>query len=531
MIRRYFHALLVCSGLLLCFLPSCKSGSSAGADAGGRLPDGGVVPTGDGGSVDAGDGKCHSNAACTATRYCDLASGGCVPAKPCQANASAGDPSGVNGCEYQADDTNPDYCANGSCYCNLKQGVCLPRVAKCAACDNDVECGNDPIIYQDYVASCVDFAPSPGGSGAKACLPTPPSNQACPPGYSRGSGTYAADCIPAGGACGAAGACSKDSDCDPVSANPICEVSPRGICVAACTFNHKDGSSDCPPNQVCHVDPRLLTPGSNPNLGLGRCEAPCDAATGAYACPTGLACVSDSLNGQKRCRPPPPECIRDVDCPPNTDAHTTGSCNLNTLACQTSCAKDSQCVVGYSCQSGVCNKKSCIDEGGAIFACSRGQFCCGEAGGPSCPAGVAQGLCYDAPNPPWCATCGADGFLKAADDLARPQAPFCAGMKEWISCDPVSMTPIAQCPVEYKCSIGPQFCQADSDCGSSGKCGDIQMMMGMTTIKTKGCTCADATQTCPTGVSTCGKDAMGKSTGICVSHWCDMQFCFGAMIP
>ena len=221
-----------------------------------------------------------SNDACNVIQYCDLASGQCLPAKNCQVNPST-DPEGEGSCEYGEN----DYCAFGSCWCDESRGggVCLPRVPPCGSCSADIECGNDPNFYADYTAACAAVEGAAGPS-SKVCVPLKATG--CPHGYvpSADSATMQY-CLPGGGACGAPGACTQDSDCDPTSANPICDTS-RGVCTPACTFDYLHARSpDCPPNQICHVDPALLTSGTNPNYGKGVCGPPCDQS-GGYVCPT-----------------------------------------------------------------------------------------------------------------------------------------------------------------------------------------------------------------------------------------------------
>lgn len=478
-------------------------------DAGGKL-DGSVAA--DAGDTDAGP----SPSTCTPDQYFDVATTTCLPAKHCTPDPNI-DPTGERSCEFG----NNDYCAFGACYCAKDQagGVCLPRIAPCAACTTDVECGNSS-DYTDYRAVCAGLAGA-AGVDSKVCVPK--YEGSCPPGYLQGtvSGTFQY-CLPAGGACGAAGPCTSDNDCDATSNSPLCDKS-QGVCVGACTYKYSDATSDCPPNQVCNVDPRLLTPPTNPNFGKGRCGFPCDQASGGFVCLPGTECIPDGDSHTStrpvRCRPAPPECIRNSDCPTDPAGHSYGYCNLSTLTCSTGCLIDDNCTGAYHCVAGLCSQKTCLDEGGANLACLYGQFCCGETGGPPCPTGVMPGECYDAANPPWCGDCTAGQTVATPSGSARPQPSRCALDKMWHSCDPALP---AQCPRSEICTNGPMFCAVDGDCGSGGKCVDIQAYGKMG----KACSCQMGA-TCPS-LATCQMDDMGMPT-VCVAKWCDMRECYPMM--
>jgi hypothetical protein len=489
----------------------CQAPVKTGGDGGvGHYPDGSTGTPSDGGP-DAGPGPCHTSSDCSPLDYCAVSTGECLPAKPCMPTQP--DPTGSASCEYPG----TDYCGLDNCYCDTNRGVCLPRIAPCQPCTSDTQCGSDPGLYPDYTAKCVALAAA-GGANQKVCVPV--FRGTCPPGYVIDTtGMY---CVPAGGSCGAAGACTSDADCDPMSQNPECD-SARGICIAACTFDYTDGTSSCPPGQICHVDPRLLTPTTNPNFGGGVCGGPCNQS-GGYTCPTGTMCVTDGAsfltNPPSRCRPPPPECIRDQDCPPSSANHSLGYCDFTSLMCQTGCETNSNCESGYNCTSGACTQETCVQAGGALLACGFQQFCCGETGGPPCPSGTAQGTCYDAPDPPWCGTCTAGQSVATPTGSTRPQPSQCQMGKIWDSCDPSIP---AQCPNGWGCHDGLMFCNMDTDCGSGGKCEMLDTQYG----QTMGCTCSNG-NTCPSPLSTCQTGGDG-GTPVCTAKWCDMRFCYQSM--
>ena len=178
---------------------------------------------------------------------------------------------------------------------------------------------------------------------------------------------------------------------------------------------------------------------------------------------------------QDRCRPPPPACIRDADCPSDTGVGSLGMCILASQTCSTGCASSANCVQGYYCAGGSCTQQeTCVQAGGATLACNLQQFCCGETNSLSpCPSGVSDGQCYDAPNPPWCGTCSPDGSaVTTPTGSTRPLPSVCEGGKMWHSCDP-NLT--GQCPRGWGCRPGPTFCKVDGDCGGSGSCGMVSI--------------------------------------------------------
>ncbi len=504
---------------------ACKSGSSATTDGGGNPGSTDAGTRGDGGDVDAGEPGCHSHDDCLTGQYCLFATHECIQGKLCQGDSS--DPTGNNSCELQPDPVNDDYCANGQCYCDLTRagGTCLPRIYACQPCTDSKQCGNtNEGIYLDYLADCKAL---PGdASGLKYCLPTLATTNSCtlPHGFKVGDAPgYESSCVPNSGSCNLT-VCNSDNECDPQSGKPECNTT-VGSCRPACEYNYQKGTSfDCGDGQVCHVDPRLLQPGNNPNFGLGKCGPPCDSGATPFECGPSMQCVPDGDPATvpartKRCRPPLPQCIRDQDCPQSPATHSYGYCQRDTLTCSTGCSKSSQCASGYGCQDGNCVPKTCIEEGGAIIGCDLGQFCCGEANSPPCPAAVRSGQCYPAPNPPWCTDCAEGDSVPTPAGSTRPKPSICAAGKMWHSCDPALK---GQCPRGYNgsCSDGPFFCKTDADCGSGGKCADIKFH----DQDAKACAC-DQGQTCPTATSKCLKDDKGKGT-ICSDKWCDMTACY-----
>jgi hypothetical protein len=559
---RHARPLTLLAAALLLSTSACTSSSGGGTDGGTTATDGGSDTT-DGGGADGGisDGKCRKDEDCKVAEYCQVSTGVCLNAKGCTTSQD---------CDTE-DET--DYCAYGKCFCDPDRagGRCRPRFSICSACTRDVECGGgsdeDNYLYEKwgYSATCVA-----DGAGVKSCLPT--RNTRCPPGYIVTT-TSPDSCQPAGGSCAANAPCTSDAECDPMGSRPICNTD-RGFCIPACTFAYQAGESrGCPSGQVCHVDPRLLT-ANNPNFGGGRCGAPCDSGATPYECAAAngiqTACVPDGdpLTSSRplRCRPASPACVWDQDCPRSDDAHSKGYCDTATLTCQNSCRPEredelgltSDCIQGYKCLNGACVQKTCIEGGGAILACSRGQFCCGEADSPSCPPGVNRGACYDPPNPPWCGECEETATTPDGSST-RPQYSKCVrltdgndielGRTQWHACEKSTRS---HCPSNWGCNQNIQFCSTDGECGGgTDSCATITIGQTQTgPVNAKGCTCSKDTGVgCP-APSTCGCTCPGPNgtckppsdptcldrsqdpavpypantpvyTGVCMAYWCD----------
>lgn len=474
-------------------------------------PDGGIgdVPDGDGGDEEPIDEGCKAHADCEEHEYCELSTGECLPAKACDSFFE---------CWEHSVGT---YCDDDACFCDPDRKRCLPRTPLCQSCKGDEECGDDPFNYGNYTAVCVDF------QDEKVCLPT--RTGTCPPGYM--AGAEPGYCVPGGGSCSEAGACTRDADCDPMSRNPVCDTR-RGFCVEACEFDYLTGDSSCGPGLVCHVDSRLLRPG-NPNFGKGKCGRACEGDD-PFLCSEGTVCTDDGdplmSTIARRCRPELPTCIRDADCPASEVNASWGYCNTATLACSDGCRRDEHCFSGYACnvQFDYCEQKPCNAPGrGAALACDLSQFCCGEEGSPDCPNTTSSGACYDAPNPPWCGDCNGSAVTPPGG-AARPQPSRCVTTTErpgagtvrkmWHSCDPMER---AACPRGWDCAALFQWCDTDADCGAGGECSLELNIDGIG--KLKACACHSG-QSCPSP-SECHQptDQDGNPSGdpYCRAYWCD----------
>ncbi len=434
---------------------SSRAAAPGGSDAGPMSDAGDAGDAGtksDAGAPDSGAPPCTSDSTCGTARYCEQATGVCRDAKPC--------PQGQGNCDFGGS----DYCGTGQCFCDT-DSACKPIHRACAPCARSLECGTDRLAY-DHPADCLPGDAGPGDAGL--CIPR--KDNGCPVGYNfpTDGGIY---CVPAGGKCGAPGACTSSAGCDPHGALPECDTA-HGVCASACSFDLKTGESSCATGLVCHVDPRLLALApQESNWAKGRCGPPCAASSD---CDGGLSCRGEGVeHSVERCTIAA-GCLGDVECPDSPGTHSLGYCDLQSRACKTDCRTTGDCHAGYLCASGSCVAETCLQAGGASLGCEYGQFCCGEQGGPaSCAAGVDAGACYGAPKATWCDACSADADCRTA---ALPNQPADAGAPNvcldpgsgaklcWIGCDPHG--PAAQCPRSWQCQAITVGCKQSSDCGS-----------------------------------------------------------------
>lgn len=505
-------ALSVTLGLVAGFVfalalhPACSSNTpDQGQGDGG---DGGPGDGGDGGQNDSGNGPaaCTRDAECGTARWCELSTGACRDAKPC--------PSGQGNCDYQPG--LPDYCDNSRCFCDPADSSCKPLHLPCAACTKTAECGDDP--FADVIAECVPA--SAGYNTIDSCIPRKDATHGCPQGFTQPTDGGVL-CTPAGGACGAAGLCNSDQECDPHSPTPICDTG-RKVCIAACTFDLKTGDSLCPTGQVCHMIPGLKDlPPQDPNFGKGHCAPPC--APGVTACGQGLTCAESGFDKKVlRCRLPPPECMGDIECPESPSTNSHGYCDLAAHSCKSDCRTKDDCKAGTVCTGSAGNRacvaETCLQAGGAALGCEYGQFCCGETGAPACPSGTANGACFDHAGQTWCGTCADNSDCRTSAFPSVNGSPnLCVELANSSKVCAVGCTaggPSGQCPRSWACREVDVGCDAASDCGNQA---------GATCNKPDGgsgtCTCT-STADCPTQAGGASEDTVCTAGKCVVTHVC-----------
>lgn len=449
--------LLACALVILA--GGCSGHPGSGGDGGGGNGDGGQVThdggggggdggSTDGGATDGGGGGCtQGGGQCGSGKYCD-ATGNCVAGGKCSPSL------GTANCNYPSGGAGCGGTTSEACYCDPADSTCKPRLAMCAACTSDVQCGSNANYYTTPMG-CATF------NGSKVCL-VPAGQQACPRGYvADTSGTW---CVPNSGACGSASVCNTDADCP--TATPICDKV-TGTCKAACTFDLKTGASTCPTNQVCDQD--------------GHCRAQCDPNNDQ--CPKinpSYVCKQDT-GGVYRCRIN--GCLGDSECPAGT-APYVGYCDLSTNTCVADNCRPSKsnpttlanpdCTSGYKCNSqGQCIPMTCKEAGGTAVACGIDAICCGDP--LSCPANPtpdpngAPG-CAVAPNPPWCQSCSQNSDCTYTGSKADPQdKDLCFNSKCANTCKDSTY-----CPRGFECRNVEAGCKQgqSNQCGTAGQCVD-----------------------------------------------------------
>lgn len=397
------------------------------------------------------DDQCKAIA--TGTR-CDTPSGLCINAKGCNipSDCTSQDPN--------------DYCYQYGVQCRCItetndagfSGVCRRRKAPCEECTGSEECGSENIF--DPMGTCK--ALQGDSSGKKYCFQQKVGS--CPCGMVDDGTGY---CKPQSNSCDQVG-CSVDKDC---KSGSVCNTA-RCLCEPRCRwdfFKKELAPPGCPPGTTCWVDNGNLDPASV-FYGAGRCRPPCssdnDCKLDAVANPFGgpkLVCKAEVLSGgglsDKRCRATG-QCMDDLECPeqPQTSVYL-GYCDRGAFQCKTDCRVGTDPITGsgykdcrapYACAAdggtNFCRLLTCVEQGGASIACTRGQYCCGEdkdgvGGADPCPtAALGPDNCYDAPKPPFCTTC------QSQADCTNAQLPAyltgagaCPNGSKSPSCSPLPM--------------------------------------------------------------------------------------------
>jgi len=348
----------------------CHSGAAcdSGSCGGGTCSTGGAACHVDancdgGGTCGAGAGStaglCSTNAAiCHSGAACD--SGSCTGGT-CATGGSA--------CHVNADCDGGGTCGAGA---GSTAGTCATNSLSChsaAACDNGTCAGGT--CATTATTTCHKAADCDSG----ICGATKGTcSRTCPSGINKGLPcTTNAFC---GGSvvCGAASACSVDTDCTSfgsVCNNVKCSAKACGddatcgvskLCISAkCGVASCAGDNACPASKLCNGAkcPTAACTGDSSCSASKLCNnAKCTVAScaGDTACPASKLC-----NGAK-C--PTAACSGDSSCA------ASNLCN-NAKCTVASCAGDSGCSVSRLCNGAKCNASSCANDA----QCSTGVLC------------------------------------------------------------------------------------------------------------------------------------------------------------
>lgn len=397
-------------------------------------------------SVDLG---CDADDACDPGLICDLATATCVAGFDCSVNTTI--------CGFCG---SPDVdCGFGDApsFCDEDAGVCRRTKGACSACSADDECG----VADSGLASVCQ-----GGFCAPGCGP-------CADGFVCQDG----GCAPLpgttdSGTCDGAILCADGTTCpDGLSCSDL------GVCLKLC-----DGDVDCPVGTICQAD--------------GPTRHTCVAG-----CPFGAEVIQDGVpkicHGDGRFGDPCTTPGTTAGCPPSTECTATGACDL--AGCQndgecplprTFCDVDSAtCVVGCNdgddcgafeeCVDSQCRPQGCRSKN---TSCNAGEFCCGQElfdDASTCPAPVADGECFLAPDP-FCRTCADDN--DCADITSFGVTSYCFELQRQ---DPATGEDVS---LGKFCSVG---CQTNDDCPRGIRCiTDLPTPDGGTTQGCLEATCA-----------------------------------------
>jgi hypothetical protein len=526
------------------------TGGTTGSNTAGNTT-GGVV---DSGYVCNSDFDCRYWHALCACPGCD--DGGCTDPLPPDggflgdtfSNTCSPDGGDVQPCaNFGEANTTTTYCSDGLggniCYCNPDSyfdqgGVCYRAVSQCGACTNSLECGE---AQTDNNASCL-----PVSDAGTYCLYGVAN---CETAYNViyiDGGPY---CYPRCNTCPCT-PCFNNNDC-PTYAKGICDPSTQ-LCVAPCYTKR-----DCQGDYVCNVVGKYLNPqDAGLYYGYGQCGPSC-AGNGdcvPYQGGVGpmLVCIEDKKYPDggvalddggipltaARCRIDGclnnNECILEVsDAGGNTWCDVWGGNVCTDYYCQIGkdykgqALYETQCQKGFWCvndaglapqadagpEHGYCTVAPCYILDAPLAGCYDNQICCGwgDGGFWSDPQWcnnvdgrvIDAGLCFTAPNPPWCEIgCmqGSDCSV-SFDFMTGPPGCFFEGFAGGVNyCEPSCRVDWPWlCPAGFSCQPydanftygwvpGANYC--DTICGSTQLDGGYTPAMGMTpALQTCYCPC------------------------------------------
>ncbi len=532
-------ACAACTASQACILGACSGGTGGGAGGSGT---GGGSGGGSGGgavTVDAGQ-PCAKDDDCAVYKngtFCSQSTGQCVPGTGCNVSSDCS----------SLDPLSPCYQYGLQCRCVTETGskpnftgVCRRRLAPCEECTDSAQCGSEFLF--DPQGTCKILQGDP--SGKKFCFQQ--KSGACPCGTIDDGLGY---CKPQSNSCSSVG-CVEDKSC------PSGSVCNKGACLCEprCRWDFvkkEPASPGCPPGKTCWVDDANLAINSV-FYGAGRCRTPCTSEADCKKSTTNafggdrLTCRGENLSGggtsDKRCRANG-DCMDNQECPEQPPASIPlGYCDRGTLTCKTDCRTGTDpssgvaykdCRSPFACASdggspdagsvNFCRLLTCVEQGGAAIACTRGEYCCGEdknndGVADPCPPVSDRGPdnCYTAPKPPFCTTCMSN------DDCKNQQLPAylqgggaCANGSKSPSCSPMPMLclqasmntavcapstfndgtrdvfgvgrDIKGCPAGYppiiirpKLAMGDDYCNTDSDCSQGNDGGSCKPEQALT---------------------------------------------------
>lgn len=422
--RRLFRSLAV-AVVVVAGLTSCDAPSGDGTEGEGETAEGEGES-----SVDLG---CDGDDACADGLVCDLPTGTCVAGFDCSVNTTI--------CEFCGDTEVNCGFGSADAFCDVEHGgVCRRTKGACAPCTDDNECAEGS---SGLASVCSDGFCAPGcgpcGDGFQCvdggCAPLPgtTSSGTCDGAILCGDGTTCPD----GETCSDSGVCLRLCDVDvDCPTGTICQADgpTQHTCVSGCPFAttvEQDGV-----DLICHGD--------------GRFGLPCTTPGSSEGCPSSTECTASGACDLAGCQ-------RDDECPlPRT------YCDVPSATCKNGCNDDSDCGAFELCDvaTHVCEPQGCR---GKETSCNNGEFCCGKelySDDSTCPAPVADGECFLAPDP-FCRTCADDD--DCADISAFGFGSFCYEIKRE---DPNTGEEVN---FGKFCSVG---CSSNNDCPRGLRCID-----------------------------------------------------------
>ncbi len=431
---------------------------------------------------------CASDADCAAGQYCNGGSCGL------KANGAV--------CQTGTECLSA-VCAQGVCCGTTCTGTCR----SCAVKGSVGVCSAVPAGGSDPTGQCSDKGAASCGTtglcnGAGACAVYAAGTQCAPPTCPSGAttATLARTCDGAGTcktaatqscspfACNATtqtcvSVCTTDADCASGQfctagscglrrLGQICTADNQcasnncvdGVCCSAATCgacqscNLAGSAGSCQPVPAGSAEPHQLC-AANPPCGFtgtcngaGACQnAAAGTACGASAC-SGSTSTSSACNGAGTCTQ------TGVACP--------GHFNCGASGCLTACGSDTDCVTGYTCQSGSCSNlkplgSACTASSECFSGACTDHVCCQSASCGACKACNLTGTCAPLPSGTICAAAacksGRTGTLNAAST--------CDSAGNCVAGATIDCTP--QACVNAACTV---VCTSPTDCAPGHSC-------------------------------------------------------------
>jgi hypothetical protein len=435
------------------------------------------------------DGVCCDTRCDTACNACNLTGreGTCSPVA-----AGAAPATGHPACA--ADDPSTcqkDGVCDGAGACHLYAVGTVCRASKCDmttdAFTPDFKCDGRGVCQSNIAIACAPFK----CKDTSVCYATCSDGTQCAAGKS---------CV--GGSCGLkprGATCVQGAECaDGNCADGVCCDRPCQAGCEACNLPSKTGT--CTPVPAGQ-DPKGICPAGmaeNAVCSPGGCDgtggASCRKADITAECRLGSCVAGIAVN--------PATCQSNGSCPIISQT-PCGLYTCGAMACNTTCADDTQCVMGYYCAS----NKSCLAKKTPGTGCAATN---------ECQAGLTclDGVCCMTPSCGSCRNCGSTGTcnitVASADDTT---GTTCSGTK---SCNSAGSCVLVN---GQSCGVGGSGTACVSGNCVDGVCCSVASCGACRNCGTTGACSVTVTNADDTSNLSCANDSSCDAMGSCKPRW------------